>query len=94
MDKETIKNLVPGDWINMAYGFKRHDWYVLRVFEGHIVIGKPGWPVSSHITMSYDELSSGHCKPLYLGKTGMRWWWKYLPYFNNAICPFKRLRVV
>lgn len=84
-----LKTLIPGDWVNIGYGFYRHDFYVLHNKpEEHIItLGLPTWCVSSSsvfpynmlITIPYNYYKSGHTKK--------RWWWKFIP-GNDCICPY------
>lgn len=85
----TIKDLEPGDWVNMAYGYYRHDFYVLRVLQDkYVVLGKPTWCVDTTVIKSYEELNSDYYTPIFIGKGKEKWYWRFLPW-RNVIVPFK-----
>lgn len=95
-------SLVPGDWIEMQYGYDRFDWYVLEKKPHGVMIGKPSWMVSAAELFTRDRLFDGcrlNCDgelyesqtgpPVYLGRGKKKWWWKLLP-FRGLICPFTK----
>lgn len=85
-DPATLKR---GDWINMQFGFNRHDFYILNVSDSLIYLGKPDWLVSGHQILTHAELTGGFYEPIHLGSGKEKWYWRFLPW-RDLICPFNK----
>lgn len=84
-----MEELRPGDWIQFKYGYSPLVFYVLEVQADQelLVVGRREWLVSSAAFVTYDDAQNGF---KFLGSSKLRWWWKYLPFIRDLICPFTR----
>jgi hypothetical protein len=87
MTDEEIKNLKPGDWINIEYGYSRKDLYVTRSIAGLVWVCSPEWPAFDSGCL--DKTYFNMFPPTYLGPSKKKWYWKFLP-FRILICPYKQ----
>lgn len=87
--------LVPGDWVNMWFGFERHDFYVQKNFLEYEIVrmSLTTWCVDTHYDLTYDELKDMKIQPVLIGHTKKKWWWRFIPW-RQLICPFKSLKSV
>jgi len=74
-------------WVNMIFGFERHNFYIKYLDERLVILGRPGWPSNSDVSLVYERFISN--KPILLGPAKRRWWWKFLPFgVKDVVCPY------
>jgi hypothetical protein len=78
-----IKDLKPGDFFRIEYGYSYRLFYVIANVNKHIIATRQSWCVSSHISFSDAELEKRLF--FYIGKGKYRWWRKFLPGFRDLI---------
>lgn len=90
---EVLKDatgLVPGDWVEMQYGWDRHMFYVQENTARFCRLSMPTWCASSHDNMPPESFTRPwHAPVVYLGRTKKRWWWRWLV-FRDIVCPYPK----
>lgn len=80
------RELDKGDWILFEYGTAKRLFYVIKTSEEHVLLGRKEWLVSSSLWESTWELNRKGFE--FVKKTKERFWWKFIPFINDCICPF------
>lgn len=79
------RDLQPGDWIDLEFGFAVRPMYVLENDGAGITYGSPNWVVSSCEYNEYKNMKRWR----YLGRGQRRWWWRFLPW-RDLVVPFSK----
>lgn len=88
---KELKDLEKGDWIYIEYGYSFKLFYVMNndIDRELININSSSWLVNSFEIKLYKDIKQF----IYLGKTKLKWYWKYLPW-RDIICPYKRPKII
>jgi len=79
-----------GDWRFMEFGFKTHEWYVYKITGNEVQIGNKSWLVSASMWVDKDDFIK---KSTFITRGKFRWWWLFLPFINDGICPFTAVKI-
>ena len=74
-----------GDFFLLKYGFGIKEFYILDVTKKHVIASRESWCVSGAIAISISEVE---IEGDFVCHGKKKWWWKFLPFINDLICPY------
>jgi len=77
-----------GEFHRLRCGIKYKDFYIAAYDDDTITLGRRYWRNNDTTTVSNKEFNERYIQ--YLGKSHRRWWWHFVPFFKNNICPYGR----
>jgi hypothetical protein len=85
-----VNDLEIGDFILADYGYDAKEFYVYKMTEKKIILGRRSW--LNEAAMWVDKSDKMFNDFEFLCKGKFRYWTLFLPIINNGISPFSQVR--
>jgi len=86
-----VNDLEIGDFILAHYGSNAKEFYVYKMTEKKILLGRRCWLREAAMWVNKDDVMFNDFEFLCKGK--FRYWTLILPLINNGIAPFSKVKV-